>query len=156
MTCARLFNTVGPRQSAAHGMVLPRFVGQALAGKALTVYGDGNQRRCFTHVDDTVDALVRLMDVPATRGRVFNVGTSEQITVLELAERIIAIAGARLQIDFVPLEDVYGSAFEEPTGRCPDTALIRRLTGWAPRRTLDDAIRDAVAAARPTLVAVPG
>jgi UDP-glucose 4-epimerase len=153
MTCARLFNTVGPRQSAAYGMVLPRFVRQALAGDPLTVYGDGRQRRCFTHVGDTVDALLRIMDVPATRGRAFNVGASDAITVLELAERVIAATRTRLEIDFVPFEAVYGSAFEEPPGRCPDTTRIRRVTGWAPRRTLDDAIHDVVAASLPSVPA---
>jgi len=153
MTCARLFNTVGPRQSAAHGMVLPRFVSQALAGEALTVYGDGRQGRCFTHVADTVDALVRLMDEPATRGRAFNVGASDPVTVLELAERIITATGARSDIAFVPFADVYGTAFQEPAARRPDTALIRAVTGWSARRTLDDAIRDVVASVRASVPA---
>jgi UDP-glucose 4-epimerase len=146
MTCARLFNTVGPRQGAAHGMVLPRFVLQALEGHDLTVYGSGRQVRCFMHVHDAVDGLLRLMDVPDTSGRAFNVGSGPAVSVLELAERVIAMTGSASQIAFVPYERVYGSGFEEPEARSPDTTLIRETTGWTPRRSLDDAIRDTVAA----------
>lgn len=153
MTCARLFNTVGPRQASTYGMVLPRFVGQALAGQELTVYGDGEQQRCFTHVKDSVQALLRLMDTGATRGRAFNVGADVPITVLELAERVIAATGSRSAVAFVPYERVYGSGFDEPAGRRPDTALIRAVTGWFPRRSLDDAIRDVITSLRAPLAA---
>jgi UDP-glucose 4-epimerase len=153
MTCARLFNTVGPRQASTYGMVLPRFVGQALAGEELTVYGDGRQQRCFTHVEDTVEALLRLMDTDATRGRSFNVGADVPITVVELAERVVAATGSRSPIAFVPYEQVYGSGFDEPAGRRPDTALIRAVTGWFPRRSLDDAIRDVIASLRAAVAA---
>jgi UDP-glucose 4-epimerase len=144
MVAVRLFNTVGPRQSPAYGMVLPRFVRQALAGQPLTVYGTGHQRRCFTHVADTVDALVRVMDEPETRGRVFNVGSTVPVSVIELAERVIAATGGVGELRLVPYERVFGTGFEEPAMRLPDTAALREATGWETRRTLDDAIRDVV------------
>jgi UDP-glucose 4-epimerase len=151
MCAVRLFNTVGARQSPAYGMVLPRFVRQALDDQPLSVYGDGLQQRCFTHVHDTVDALLRVMGSPAARGRVLNVGASEPVSILELAERVLAATGAIGAVEFVPYERVYGAGFEEPATRRPDTTLLRELTGWRPRRTLEDAIRDVVAYARASL-----
>jgi len=144
MTTARLFNTVGARQSAAYGMVLPRFVRQALEGRGLTVYGDGRQQRSFTHVHDAADALLRLMDVPESRGHAFNVGTGPPISVLDLAERVIVATASAATVAFVPYERVYGSRFDEPAVRCPDTSLVQSVTGWRARRTLDDAIRDVI------------
>ena len=139
----RLFNTVGPRQTGLHGMVLPRFVRQAIHGEDLTVYGDGQQTRCFTHVGDTVDALTLLCESDGARGRTFNVGSSAPIAIVDLARRVIARAESASGIVLVPYADAYGDGFEELGPRRPDTAALRELTGWQPRRSLDLAI-DAV------------
>jgi UDP-glucose 4-epimerase len=141
---ARLFNTVGSRQTAAYGMVLPRFVRQALAGEELTVYGDGTQTRCFTHVADTVQALLLLLDNDAAVGQLYNVGTQTEIPVIELARRVIEATGSDSEIRLIPYEDAYGEGFEELGRRKPETRAIRELTGWEPRRTIDDAIRDVI------------
>jgi UDP-glucose 4-epimerase len=142
---ARLFNTVGPRQTGAYGMMLPRFVRQALAGEDLTVYGDGTQTRCFTHVADVVLALVALLDEPAATGRVFNVGTEVETPVIEVASRVIARTGSASEMRLVPYEDAYGEGFEELGRRKPDTTAIRELIGWLPARGIDDAIEDVIA-----------
>jgi nucleoside-diphosphate-sugar epimerase len=140
----RLFNTVGPRQTGRYGMVLPRFVRQALAGEALTVFGNGTQSRCFCHVADTVHALLLLTDSPDALGRVFNVGTHVEVPIVELARRVIERIGSGSQIALVPYEDAYGEGFEELGRRQPDTSALEELTGWAPTRTLDEAIDDLV------------
>jgi UDP-glucose 4-epimerase len=145
MTVARLFNTVGPRQVSQYGMVVPTFVRQALSDQPLTVYGDGSQTRCFAHVTDTVRGLVELMDVEGSVGRVFNIGSSTEIPIVELARRVIEHAGSSSQIDFVPYDDAYDVGFEELGRRKPDTSAIRQLIGWSPRLSVDDAIRDVVA-----------
>jgi len=145
---ARLFNTVGPRQSADHGMVLPRFVRQALAGEDLTVYGDGSQVRCFCHVSDAVDALLRLAGESAAAGNAYNVGTSEEISVGELARRVVERTGSASGIRLVPYEQVYTDGFEEPLRGKPDTTALRELTGWRPLRDLDAAIAEVVAEGR--------
>jgi UDP-glucose 4-epimerase len=141
----RLFNTVGPRQTGMYGMVLPRFVHQALEGEDLTVYGDGTQSRCFAHVHDTVDAIVRVADSDAALGSVFNIGSSAEITIQELAERVIERTGSDSRIRYVPFEEAYDSGFEELGRRQPDTRALERLTGWQPRLTIDDAIDDVIA-----------
>jgi UDP-glucose 4-epimerase len=141
---ARLFNTVGARQTAAYGMVLPRFVRQALEGQELTVYGDGTQTRCFTHVADTVQALLLLLDNDAAIGQVYNVGTQTEIRVIDLARRVIEATGSDSKIRLIPYEDAYGEGFEELGRRKPETRAIRQLTGWAPSRTIDDAINDVI------------
>lgn len=143
MTVARLFNVVGPRQTSAYGMVLPRFVRQALAGEDLTVYGDGAQSRCFTHVADTVDALVRLGEADAAIGDVYNVGSSDEITIVELARRVIERAGSSSGVRFVPYDEAYGEGFEELGSRRSDCSKLHRLIGWRPTRTVEAAI-DAV------------
>jgi UDP-glucose 4-epimerase len=148
MTVARLFNTVGPRQTGAYGMVLPRFVRQALAGDDLSVYGDGSQSRCFGHVRDTVRGLVLLLDTPAARGRPFNIGGDKPMTILELAERVIARTGSDSDIELVPYEDAYDEGFEELGRRQPDTTAIEQLTGWETTRTIDEAIDDVIAYAQ--------
>jgi UDP-glucose 4-epimerase len=145
MTVARLFNAVGARQSGANGMVLPRFVRQALAGEELTVYGDGTQSRCFTHVSDTVDGLIRLMDSREAIGNVYNIGSSDPITIVDLARRVIERAGSRSSIRLVPYEDAYGDGFEELGSRRPDCSALRGLTGWHPAATVDNAIDDVLA-----------
>jgi UDP-glucose 4-epimerase len=141
----RLFNSVGPRQLGSYGMVLPRFVSQALEGKSLTVYGDGTQSRCFTHVHDTVDAIIAVADSGRAVGRVYNVGTTREITIRELAERVIERTGSGSQIRHIPYELAYGDGFEELGSRKPDTSAIEALCGWRPRRTIEDAIDDLVA-----------
>jgi UDP-glucose 4-epimerase len=145
MTVARLFNAVGSRQAGAYGMVLPRFVHQALAGDDLTVYGSGTQKRCFTHVKDAVDALVSLIDADAAVGNVYNVGASKSVEIIELARRVIARTGSSSKPRLVPYEHVYGEGFEDVGGRRPDCTALERLTGWKPRRSIDEAIDDVIA-----------
>lgn len=140
----RLFNTIGPRQRGAYGMVVPRLVRQAIAGEDLTVYGDGSQSRCFLHVHDAVSAILTLTQHPGAIGRAFNIGNDYAITILKLAERIIERCGSRSKIRFVPYEEAYDEGFEELGQRRPDTAALRELTGWCPRRTLDDALDDVI------------
>jgi UDP-glucose 4-epimerase len=142
---ARLFNTVGPRQSGAYGMVLPRFVSQAMAGEDLTVYGDGTQSRCFAHVNDSVRALVMVMDEEGARGRAFNIGRMSEITIIELASLVIERTESSSDIKLVPYEDAYGDGFEELGRRRPDTAALQEATGWEPTRTVADAIDDLAA-----------
>jgi UDP-glucose 4-epimerase len=145
---ARLFNAVGPRQASAYGMVLPRFVRQALVGDDLTVYGDGTQSRCFTHVDDVIDALVALIETDAAIGNVYNVGSSEPVAILDLAKRVVSRTGSKSRLRLVPYQEAYGDGFEELGARRPDCSALERLIGWAPRRSLDDAIDDAIAGER--------
>jgi UDP-glucose 4-epimerase len=141
----RLFNTVGPRQSAAYGMVIPRFVEAAVRGEPLPVYGDGEQLRCFLHVVDAVEAIVRLADCPEAVGEVVNVGSVEQVAIRELADRVLARVGAGA-IEYVPYEQAYPEGgFEDIRCRCPEISKIRALTGWEPTRSLDDILADVVA-----------
>ena len=141
----RLFNTVGPRQAGQYGMVLPRFVAQALAGDDLTVYGDGTQTRCFLHVHDTVRALLALVETDTAVGDVFNVGSTEEIAIEELARRVIERTGSSSEIRYVPLEVAYEPGFEEVSHRKPVTRKLQAATGWAPSRKIDDAIDDVIA-----------
>jgi UDP-glucose 4-epimerase len=152
---ARLFNTVGPRQSPAYGMVLPRLVRQAVRGEPLTVFGDGTQTRCFSHVLDTVDALMRLMDAEAAIGETFNVGSTEEVSIHGLAEMIIARAGSASSIRLVDYDDAYGPGFEDMKRRVPQTAKLQTMTGWAPRRSLDAVLGDTIAEARRELALTP-
>jgi UDP-glucose 4-epimerase len=138
----RLFNTVGPRQVGRYGMVMPRFVGAALAGETLSVYGDGTQSRCFCHVEDAVRAIVALSQAPAASGRVFNVGATEPIAIAQLAQRVIDLTDSTSQIAFVPYEEAYPEGFEDMQRRQPDISRIRRLVGWVPERSLDEIILD--------------
>lgn len=148
--CVRLFNTVGPRQTGQYGMVMPRFVHAALRGEPLTVFGDGSQTRCFCHVEDVVDALVRLMNTPAAIAQVVNVGSQEEISILELARRVVKLLGSRSEILFRPAGDVYDKdGFEDMQRRVPDTTKVQQLTGWKPRRALDEIIRDVAASFAP-------
>ena len=140
----RLFNTVGPRQTGMYGMVLPRFVRQAVSGQPLTVYGDGTQSRCFAHVNDTVEALVRLLDCDDAVGHVFNIGNDTEISIMGLARRVIARSGSDSDVRFVPYTEAYDEGFEELGRRMPDTTVLRELTGWVPERTVDDAIDDVI------------
>ncbi len=140
----RLFNAVGPRQRARYGMVLPRLVAQALRGEPLTVYGTGRQTRCFTHVLDSVDALLLLLADDRAIGRTFNVGSSLPVSVCELARRVIERTGSASEVVQIPYEQAYAPGFEELGMRRPDTTALRELTGWRPLRSLEDAIDDVV------------
>jgi len=126
-------------------MVVPRLVGQALAGEPLSVYGDGSQTRCFCHVGDVAQALVGLLAHPGAWGEVFNVGATHEVSILELAERVLALTQASSQIRLVPYDEAYGAGFEDMYRRVPDTAKLRALTGWIPSRSLDDIISELVA-----------
>jgi UDP-glucose 4-epimerase len=142
---ARLFNTVGPRQSGQYGNVIPRFVQAALAGEPLEVHGDGSQTRCFCHVADTVRGLVDLMAEESTDGEIFNVGSTESVTILELAERVIALTGSSSQIVFVPYEEVYGHGVEEMFQRMPAIDKINEAVGWSPTVDLDGILAEVIA-----------
>ena len=147
-TVVRLFNTVGPRQSPAYGMVIPRFVRQALAGEPLTVYGDGDQTRCFCHVADVVDALLRLLEEPRAVGDVFNVGSSEEVSIDELARRVIGRTASASAVVHLPYEVAYEVGFEDMTRRVPDVGKVQALTGWRAQRSLDDILGDVIAEVR--------
>jgi UDP-glucose 4-epimerase len=141
----RLFNTVGPRQTGQYGMVLPRFVQQAVSGEPITVYGDGTQSRSFTFVGDVVDALVALADEPQAVGQVFNIGNTEEITIRALAERVRDIAGSTSSIVTVPYEEAYEAGFEDMPRRVPDISRIHALVGFQPRVPLDEIIHRVIA-----------
>jgi UDP-glucose 4-epimerase len=145
VTIVRLFNTVGPRQVGMYGMVLPRFVEAARSGEPLQVYGDGTQTRCFCHVSDVVDALIRLSETPAARGSVFNLGSDEEISINELAQRVISLTGSTSRIEHVPYEVAYGQRFDDLPRRVPKLGKIRAAIGFQPRFSLEQIIR-AVAA----------
>lgn len=138
----RLFNTVGPRQVGRYGMVMPRFVSAALAGKTLQVYGDGMQTRCFCHVRDVVRAIIALAEEPTAIGRVFNVGSTDPISILDLARRVIALTHSSSDIVFVPYDQAYAEGFEDMARRVPDTTRIQQAVGWKPEFSLDDIILD--------------
>ena len=152
----RLFNTVGPRQTGAYGMVLPRFVRQALTGEPVAVYGDGAQTRCFAHVYDVVEAVVLLLGSEAAAGQVFNIGFDREISIYELAQRVIARADSPSEIRLVPYSEAYDEGFEELGRRRPDTTALRELTGWEPQRTVEDAIDDVIMYERAAMSAEPG
>ena len=147
---ARLFNTVGPRQTGRYGMVVPSFVDQALAGSPLTVYGDGTQKRCFCHVEDVVGALADLITCPDAYGQVFNVGSTEEISVVDLAKRVIAATGSSSDVTLVPYDEAYEQGFEDMARRIPDTSRIENLLGWRPSKSLDEILADVIAHQRPT------
>jgi UDP-glucose 4-epimerase len=137
VTVVRLFNTVGPRQTGRYGMVIPNFVRQALAGAPITVHGDGSQRRCFTDVSDVVRALLGLIDNPGAIGEVFNVGSQQEISILELAKKVKAKTKSASEIVFVPYEKAYEEGFEDMPRRIPDTSKIEKLIGYRPTVSLE-------------------
>jgi len=145
---ARLFNTVGPRQSGEYGMVIPRFISAALAGRTIEIHGDGSQTRCFCHVRDTIRALAALMDDRSTSGEIYNVGSTESVTISELAARVLELTGGRSQVVYIPYEQVYGQGIEDMLHRRPSIEKIRSAVGWEPTRTLDEILRDVVSTAR--------
>jgi UDP-glucose 4-epimerase len=140
----RLFNTVGPRQTGQYGMVIPRFVRQALLDEPITVYGDGEQTRCFCHVKDAVWALMRLLDTPASRGELCNIGADQEITINYLAKRVREMVGSESPIRHIPYAEAYGSSFEDMVRRVPDLSKARRLIGYEPRSSLEDILRDVI------------
>jgi UDP-glucose 4-epimerase len=137
----RLFNTVGPRQTGSYGMVIPRFVSQALRNEPITVYGTGEQTRCFCFVGDVVRGMVELCNEPQAFGRVFNLGGAEEISMKDLATRIIAASGSTSRLDFIPYDVAYEEGFEDMQRRVPDTARAHQLIGFAPTVGLDEIIR---------------
>ncbi|KAA5838335.1 NAD-dependent epimerase/dehydratase family protein [Saccharopolyspora hirsuta] len=137
----RLFNTVGPRQSGRYGMVIPRLVGQALQGRPLTIFGTGRQIRCFCHVADVVPALIRLVRLDRAQGMAVNLGSTEQVSIEDLAARIIAMTGSPSSTVRVPYEEAYGPGYEDMQRRVPDCSRARELIGFRPQRSLDDIIR---------------
>jgi UDP-glucose 4-epimerase len=141
----RLFNTVGPRQTGQYGMVIPTFVKQALAGRPITVFGDGTQSRCFTHVADVVGALIKVVDHPGSVGQVFNIGSTEEVTIGELAEIVKTMTGSRSEIALVPYNEAYEAGFEDMPRRVPDIAKIGSLIGYRPTRTLEQILKDVIA-----------
>ncbi len=138
----RPFNTVGPRQTGRYGMVIPRFVSQALAGEPLTVYGEGSQVRCFCHVHDVVPALIKLMDDERAYGQVFNIGSSEQVSIERLAQRVIALTNSASEIVHVPYSEAYGPGYEDMQRRVPDCTRARKQIGFDPTRSLTDIVND--------------
>lgn len=144
----RPFNTVGPRQSGRYGMVVPNLVGQALRGDPLTVFGDGRQSRCFAYVGDVVPGMVKLAETPASYGRAVNLGSTDEISILDLAHRVIAVLGSTSEIMLVSYQRAYADGYEDMRRRVPDIGLARELIGFAPSTTLDEIIR--------AVAAVPG
>jgi UDP-glucose 4-epimerase len=154
---ARLFNTVGPRQSGEYGMVIPRFVSAALAGRPLEIHGDGTQTRCFCHVRDTIRALAALMESGAS-GEIYNVGSTERVTILDLADRVRELTRSSSEVVHVPYDRVYGQGIEDMLHRQPSVAKIESAVGWRPTRDLEEILRDVVEHVRsaPALADEPG
>ncbi len=140
----RFFNTVGPRQTGRYGMVIPRFVRQALAGEPLTIFGTGEQIRCFCHIRDVIPAVVTLAGTPAAYGKAVNLGSTEQTTISNLAHRIISLTGSASEVSYGSYLDAYGPGYEDMQRRVPDCTLAHSLTGFKPIHTLDDIIHDVI------------
>ena len=140
----RLFNTVGPRQTGQYGMVIPTFVKQALAGRPITVYGDGTQTRCFGYVGDVVGALMRLMDNADAVGQVFNIGSNEEVTIRELAERVKALTNSDSEIIYIPYDEAYEEGFEDMPRRVPDTSKVQALVGFQPKMSLNGILQSVI------------
>ncbi|MBN1666894.1 MAG: GDP-mannose 4,6-dehydratase [Anaerolineales bacterium] len=164
VTFFRLFNTVGPRQVGRYGMVIPRFVQQALQGEPLTIYGDGQQSRCFMHVSDAVEAIIALGQTPAAIGQVFNVGATEEITIFDLARTVLAVLDGQEQLPakddarlhFIPYEQAYTEGFEDMRRRVPDISKIQQATGWQPTHDLRAILNDVIADQRQQLAEKDG
>lgn len=138
----RFFNTVGPRQSGAYGMVLPRFVSAAIKNRPIAVYGDGSQSRVFCHVSDAVKAVIKIFFDDSALGNAFNIGGEEEISMRELAERVVSLTNSSSEIEYLPYSKAYPAGFEETMRRVPDTSKIRSMTGWKPEFSLDEIIKD--------------
>lgn len=141
----RFFNTVGPRQTGQYGMVVPRFVRQALIGEPLTVFGDGEQSRCFGDVADVTDAVVRLMEHPGALGQVFNIGSTQEVTMNQLAKMVLALTGSHAEIVYVPYAQAYAPGFEDMRRRVPSLEKIHRLIGYAPKYSLEQTLQRVIA-----------
>ncbi len=148
----RFFNTVGPRQTGRYGMVLPRFVREALAGEPITIYGDGEQSRCFSDVADVVDATYKLSQHPEAIGQVFNIGSTEEVTIRELAERVLKATGSSSKIIYVPYEDAYAPGFEDMRRRVPDLERVQSLINYQPMYTLEDTLKRVITYERERMV----
>ncbi len=142
VTAVRLFNTTGPRQTGAYGMVVPRFVRQALEGKPLTVYGDGSQLRCFTNVRDVVASMMALAETPAAVGQVVNIGNPREISILDLAALVCRITGSKSSVELVDYEKAYGKGFEDMRRRVPDVSRLRELIGFVPSTPLEETVAE--------------
>jgi UDP-glucose 4-epimerase len=140
----RLFNTVGPRQTGQYGMVIPTFVKQALSSRPITVYGDGKQSRCFCYVGDVVSALMRLMDEPKAVGEVFNVGSNQEITILELAQKVKELTKSDSEVTFIPYDEAYEEGFEDMPRRVPDISKANRFVGFKPQMSLDGILQTVI------------
>ena len=140
----RLFNTVGPRQTGQYGMVIPTFVKQALAGRPITVYGTGKQSRCFCYVGDVVGALVKLMDSDESVGEVFNIGSNQEISILDLAKRVKELTSSASEIVFVPYDEAYEEGFEDMPRRIPDISKVNKLIGFKPQKSLDEILKSVI------------
>jgi nucleoside-diphosphate-sugar epimerase len=143
-TIARLFNTVGPRQSGQYGMVIPTFVQRALAGEPLQIHGDGHQTRCFCHVQDTIRALYGMMDAEES-GEIYNIGSTNRISIVELASKILELTSSSSEIEHIAYEDVYEHGIEDMLHRIPSTEKVQGAIGWRPERSLDDILTDVLA-----------
>jgi UDP-glucose 4-epimerase len=150
---ARFFNTVGPRQQGQYGMVIPRFVGRALAGEPLEVHGDGNQTRSFCHVQDTIRAVYGLMSATDISGEIFNVGSAERVRIIDLAQRVLDLTESKSELAFIPHDEVYGLGIEDVLHREPSIEKIGAAIGWKPTRNLDEILRDVVEHASSPVVA---
>ncbi|MDI9546925.1 MAG: GDP-mannose 4,6-dehydratase [Chloroflexota bacterium] len=145
VTVMRFFNTVGPGQTGRYGMVVPRFVRQALEEQPITVFGDGKQSRCFCHVDDTAIAVQALLDLPGeTAGEIYNIGSREEVTINQLAQAVLAQTGSRSSIQRIPYSEAYAPGFEDMRRRVPDTGKLHAAVGWQPRKTLADILDDVI------------
>jgi UDP-glucose 4-epimerase len=144
VSIVRLFNTVGPGQSDAYGMVLPRFIKSALSNKPIEVYGTGKQSRVFCHVQDVVDAIVKISSLQSTIGEVYNIGGKEEITIENLAKKVISQCNSTSKIDFIPYGDAYSKSFEETFRRVPDISKINSELGWSPKKSLEETIDDVI------------
>ncbi|MDY0356697.1 MAG: SDR family NAD(P)-dependent oxidoreductase [Sedimentisphaerales bacterium] len=142
---ARFFNTIGPRQTGRYGMVVPRFVEWALKDEPICIYGTGAQSRCFCYVQDVVDAVVGLMQCDRAVGQIFNVGSSEEVSIKQLADKVVELTGSRSAQEFVPYEVAYGRPIEDMMRRVPSTERIRRAIGWQPKTSLDETLRFIIA-----------
>ena len=140
----RLFNTVGPRQTGSYGMVIPRFVGQALKNQPITIFGDGTQTRCFSHVSDIVDGSLALSEHPEAFGKVFNLGGNQEISIGDLARMVIGLAGSDSELEYIPYDAAYEEGFEDMTRRVPDTTRARELVGFESSINLEDIIRSVI------------
>ena len=138
----RFFNTVGPRQLGSYGMVVPRFVKAALSGEPITIFGDGEQTRCFAHVYDVIDAVIRVAFAENTIGKVINIGNDHEISINDLAKKIIRETGSKSKIVHLPYAEAYGNGFEDMERRVPNIDLINELVGWKPTRNLSSIISD--------------